>query len=140
MLDPKSVTQNLARDFPGLPNTDSPWTREATISGIDFTLVQTCAKTKEKPRIRWVCTGNTPSAGNQRGRLLDLNTETTIEVDRDGMIKHVLTYDGVIVRADSTGSLSHHAIAGKRAVLRDDSPKQDQAPTALQDSPPSVPQ
>ena len=34
------------------------------------------------------------------------------------MFIHEFTYDGVLVRADGNGKLSHHAVAGKRQVKR----------------------
>jgi hypothetical protein len=118
LLQPDSVVANFARDVPGLPIEGKPWLRTVQLAGLKVALTQDCTREKG-PRIwHWTCAGTSGSATHARGQIFDLNTVTEITTDRLGLIEHTMVYDGILIRADSNGALSLHAIAGKRSVKR----------------------
>lgn len=118
MLRPEDFVQNLVRDFPGAPDKKGQWAHPLTIAGLTVPVLEECQKERRKGSTRWRCTTEIPEGGTERGRLFDIKTETELEIDRNGLVKHTFSYDAVLVRASSSGQLSHHPVAGKRRVQR----------------------
>ena len=118
MVEPQSMLRGIVRDFPGTPPKKDMWERTIQIAGLSVAVKQSCQFQRDKQLRIWQCKGTLPQGGTQKGQVLDVNMLTVITADRHGLIEHTFSYDGVLVRASTSGALSHHAIAGKRKVKR----------------------
>ena len=117
LLDPSGVVENLRRDFQGTP-TGEDWNRPVVIAGIRLDVQSRCAQTTLDKQQAWACTGSAERGQSARGGVFDLKTQTHVIFDRLGLMEMTFQYDAVLVRADASGALSHHAVGGKRKVIR----------------------